>query len=177
LLVAEPYTAVMVASPSAMPRTVPLASTVTIVGDEVCHSGTAAEAPTTVASMRAWSPGASSTSALAMRMNTSREPVVPDDEPPPSQAASAATARAAMGTILNFRETRIFFLSSPKILGVAFGPANPRAARTRTAGGGSLLGIRTRWRPGEHDGEVPAVAPWLCVAAFPRLCSEQLWYG
>src|SRR3989454_6309279 len=29
-----------------------------------------------------------------------------------------------------------------------------------------------RWRPGGRGG-VPAVAPWLCVAAFRRLCSEQ----
>src|SRR5258705_166969 len=29
-----------------------------------------------------------------------------------------------------------------------------------------------RWRPGEQGGD-PAVAPWLCVAVFRRVCSEQ----
>jgi hypothetical protein len=30
-----------------------------------------------------------------------------------------------------------------------------------------------RWRPGEHGRLQPAEAPWLCVTAFRRLCSEQ----
>lgn len=34
-------------------------------------------------------------------------------------------------------------------------------------------GSSSRWRPGGHAGSSPASAPWLCVAAFRRVCSEQ----
>jgi hypothetical protein len=31
-----------------------------------------------------------------------------------------------------------------------------------------------RWRPGEHGGGCwTALAPWLCVPTFRRVCSEQ----
>ncbi len=39
---------------------------------------------------------------------------------------------------------------------------------------GSGPEVRFRWRPGERAIEMIALAPWLCVTAFQRLCSEQL---
>jgi len=41
------------------------------------------------------------------------------------------------------------------------------------AAGSSEARFGLRWRPGQRGDQEIATAPWLCVAAFRRLCSGQ----
>jgi hypothetical protein len=46
-------------------------------------------------------------------------------------------------------------------------------AGPRTAATSQRVRLSCRWRPGRLGDASVAVAPWLCAAAFRRLCSEQ----
>jgi hypothetical protein len=60
---------------------------------------------------------------------------------------------------------RIVFIYLPSVWGF-------RSSWLHGAQKAATTPTTSRWRPGGHTG-LPASAPWLCVAAFRRVCSEQ----